>query len=382
MIETQVETERTLRRRAEAGRTLFLAAASVVLLLTSCSTGSSTSESERASNEDASGSSAPDIGPYPGERHLRNIRQLTFGGENAEAYFSPDGRWLVYQATRDSFRCDQIFLMTAAGEENRLVSTGRGRTTCAYFLADGEHILYASTHLADDDCPPPPDYSKGYVWPLHPGYDLFSCALDGSNLQRLTTAPGYDAEATVGPDGMIVFTSMRDGDPELYSMAPDGSQLRRLTHEVGYDGGAFFSADGKQIVYRAHHPETAEAIAGYKELIAQAEIRPSTLELFVMNADGSDKHQVTRNGHANFCPFMHPSGEKIIFASNMDDPGGRVFELYLVNVDGSGLERVTHNPSFDAFPMWSPDGGRLVWGSNRASPETHETNIFIADWVE
>ncbi len=322
------------------------------------------------------------IGPFPGERHLANIRQLTFGGENAEAYFSPDGRWLVFQSTRDSLACDQIFRMTPAGENLQRVSTGKGRTTCSYFLADGRRILYASTHLADPACPPRPDYSRGYVWPMYAGYDIFTCALDGSDLVRITDSPGYDAEATVGPDGTIVFTSMRDGDPELYTMSPDGSNVRRLTHEVGYDGGAYFFADGKKIVYRAHHPQAEEEIADYRKLLGEGLIRPTTLELFVMNADGSDKRQVTRNGKANFCPFPHPSGRKIIFASNMDDPKGRLFDLYLINVDGTGLERVTTNPTFDGFPMWSPDGKRLVWCSNRGSgAETHETNVFIADWV-
>ncbi len=322
------------------------------------------------------------VGPWPGERHLANIRQLTFGGENAEAYFSPDGRWLVFQATRDSFGCDQIFTMKPDGADVRLVSTGLGRTTCAYFMSGGKRIIYASTHLADPDCPPAPDFSRGYVWPLHPGYDLFTCAPDGSNLKRLTDTQGYDAEATVGPDGTIVFTSTRDGDIELYTMAPDGTDVQRLTHETGYDGGAFFSADGKQIVYRAHHPESPQQIADYKELLADGLIRPTTLELWLMDANGDNKRQLTKNGKANFCPFMHPSGKKIIFSSNLDDPKGREFELYMVNADGTGLERVTYAPSFDGFPMWSPDGKKLVWGSNRMSQETHETNIFIADWID
>ena len=324
--------------------------------------------------------SRAEIGPFPGERHLKHIRQLTFGGENAEAYFSPDGRWLVFQATRDSFACDQIFRMTAAGADLRLISTGRGRTTCSYYMHGGTRILYASTHLADPDCPPPADHSQGYVWPIYSGYDLFTCALDGGDLRRLTDTPGYDAEATIGPDGTIVFTSMRDGDLELYRMSAEGSNVRRLTHEPGYDGGAFFSADGSKIVYRAHHPGTAEALADYRSLLDRGLIRPTTLELFIMNADGSDKRELTHNGKANFCPFMHPSGERIIFSSNMDDPKGRIFELYVIHTDGSRLERVTFNPSFDGFPMWSPDGKRLVWCSNRASRGTHETNVFIADW--
>jgi Tol biopolymer transport system component len=327
--------------------------------------------------------SPPDqLGPYPGERHLANIRQLTFGGENAEAYFSFDGKWLVFQSTRDSIRCDQIFTMKPDGSDLRLASTGRGRTTCAYFMPDGNRIIYASTHLASADCPPAPDFSRGYVWPIYPGYDLFGSAPDGSDLRRLTDTSGYDAEATVGPDGTIVFTSARDGDIDLYTMSPEGKDVRRLTTEIGYDGGAFFSADGKQIIYRAHHPAEAEQIADFKALLADGLIRPATLEICIMNADGSDKKQLTHNGKANFCPFMSPSGKKIIFSSNLDDPKSREFDLYMMNADGSGLERVTTAPSFDGFPMWSPDGKRLVWGSNRMSQATHETNIFIADWVE
>ncbi len=322
------------------------------------------------------------LGPFPGERHLANIRQLTFGGENAEAYFSFDGKWLVFQATRDSFPCDQIFTMKPDGTEVRLVSTGRGRTTCAYFMPDGKRIIYASTHLGGAECPPTPDYSRGYVWPIYHSYDLFTCTPDGSDIERLTDTPGYDAEATVGPDGTIVFTSARDGDIDLYTMSPDGKNVRRLTDEIGYDGGAFFSADGKKIIYRAHHPTDPEKIADFKALLKDGLIRPTTLEIFIMNADGSGKTQLTHNGKANFCPFMDPSGKKVIFSSNMDDPNSREFDLYMINVDGTGLERVTTAPAFDGFPMWSPDGKRLVWGSNRMSQETHETNIFIADWID
>ncbi len=317
-----------------------------------------------------------------GEKHLRNIRQLTFGGENAEAYWSRDGKKLILQSTRDSLHCDQIFTMDADGSNVRLVSTGKGRTTCAFFFPDGKRILYASTHLASPDCPPPPDYSKGYVWKLYPSYDLFSADPDGSHLVRLTATEGYDAEGTIGPDGRILFTSGRDGDLDLYSMNADGSDVRRLTKEPGYDGGGFFSADGKKIVWRASRPRTPEEKTAYEDLRQNHVIRPGALEIFIANADGSEPKQLTSNGAANFCPFFTPDGTKVIFASNVGAPQSRNFDLWLIRVDGTGLEQVTFDPTFDGFPMFSPDGKRLVFASNRNSKGRTDTNIFLADWVE
>ncbi|WP_241823110.1 TolB family protein [Chloracidobacterium thermophilum] len=317
----------------------------------------------------------------PRETHLANLRQLTFGGENAEAYFSFDGKQLVFQSTRDGRACDQIYVMDATGARQRMVSTGLGRTTCAYFLRDGRHIIYSSTHLAQRECPPRPDFSRGYVWALYPGYDIFKASLDGKRLVRLTDAPGYDAEATVSPDGKhIVFTSDRSGDLELYIMDTDGKNLRQLTHTPGYDGGAFFSHDGKQIVWRASRPEGAE-LEEYRALLREHLIRPSRLDIYVMNVDGSNVRRLTNNGKANFAPFFTPDDRKVIFSSNMDDPQGRNFELYLVNLDGTGLERVTYEETFDGFPMFSPDGKKLVFASNRNGRARGETNIFMADWI-
>lgn len=320
---------------------------------------------------------------HPKESRLANIRQLTFGGENAEAYFSPDGRRLVFQSTRAPYACDQIFTMSIDGSGVRLASTGKGRTTCGYFLGDAASVVYASTHEAGDACPPRPDYSRGYVWALYPSYDIFVADAKGGRVRRLTSTPGYDAEATVSPDGTrIVFTSVRDGDLDLYSMKTDGSDVRRLTSELGYDGGAFYSADGKWIVYRRSTPEGPEAAARYRRLLADGLVEPRALEIWVMRADGTDKRQVTNNGAANFAPFFHPDGRRIIFASNVGDKDGRNFDLYIANVDESGLERVTYNETFDGFPMFSPDGKKLVFASNRNAKVPGETNIFIADWVE
>ena len=326
--------------------------------------------------------SAPATGSQE-EKHLRNIRQLTFGGQNAEAYFSADDKKLIFQSTRDNLKCDQIFTMNVDGSDVRMVSNGKGRTTCAYFYPDGKEILYSSTYLGGADCPPKPDYSKGYVWAVYPSFDIFTANPDGSDLKRLTTTPGYDAEATISGDGKkIVFTSLRHGDLDIYTMDADGSYVKQLTHELGYDGGPVFSPDGKFIVYRAHHPKTAQEIRDYKELLAQDQIRPTYLELWIMKADGSDKRQITNLGAASFAPSFFPDGQRIIFASNVGSTGGMGnFELYAVNADGGDLERITYTEGFDGFPMFSPDGKKLVWVSGRNGKVPHETNIFIADWI-
>ena len=323
------------------------------------------------------------VDPMPGESRLANIRMLTNGGENAEAYFSADARQLIFQATRPGISsCDQIFTMNADGTDIRMVSTGRGATTCAYFFPSGDRILYSSTHEHSPECPPRPDYSQGYVWPLH-AFDIYTANPDGSDLRKIGSTAHYDAEATISPDGSrIVFTSTRDGDLEIYSMNADGTDIRRLTSEPGYDGGAFFTPDGARIVYRARHPESDEELADYRRLLAQNLIRPSRLDIYVMDADGSNRVRVTDNGAANFAPYMHPDGRRIIFSSNMDDPEGRNFELYMINVDGTGLERITNSPDFDGFPMFSADGRTLVFASNRNQAASGETNVFIADWQE
>ena len=319
----------------------------------------------------------------PGESHLRNVRQLTFGGDNAEAYYSFDGTKLIYQHRATTEECDQIYILDIATAESHMVSTGDGRTTCSYFYPSGDQIVYASTHHHDASCPAPPDQSMGYVWPLNDTYDIFIANADGSNPRQLTDVMGYDAEATVSPTGdRMVFTSVRDGDLELYSMNLDGSDVVRLTDRVGYDGGAFFSPDGTQIVWRAHYPEEGAERDDYLALLAQGLIRPGELEIWIMNADGSNKHQVTNLGGANFAPYWHPSGQKIIWSSNHLDPQGREFELFMINVDGTGLEQITFSEGFDGFPVFSADGRHLVFGSNRNNGDTRDTNVFIAEWVD
>jgi len=319
----------------------------------------------------------------PQEIHFAHLRQLTSGGENAEGYFSFTEKQLIFQSTRDSFACDQMFIMDLATGSARLVSTGKGRTTCGYFFPGDTTVLFASTHHFGPACPPPPDYSKGYTWAVYPAYDIFTARTDGSHLKQLTATPGYDAEATISPEGdRIVFTSVRSGDLDLYSMNLNGTDVQQLTRETGYDGGAFYSWDGTKIVYRAWHYTDSVEAGAYKQLLADHVVRPTRMELFVMNADGSGKRQITNNGAANFAPFFHPDNKRIIFASNMLDPKGRNFDLFLINIDGSGLERITVNETFDGFPMFTRDGKHLVFASNRNSKSRGETNLFLAEWKD
>ncbi len=320
----------------------------------------------------------------PAEKHLRNIRQLTFGGENAEAYLSPDGTHVSFQArAMAKGSCDQIFTMTLDGKNAKRISDGKGKTTCSYYLPSGDRILYASTQEAyAGTCPPDPDRSHGYVWSLDPAYDIYVADTNGVAVGRLTKSPGYDAEATVSPKGdRIVFTSTRNGDIDLYSMNLDGSDVKQLTTQEGYDGGAFYSPDGSKIVYRASHP-AGDELREYRELLKEGLIKPHTLELWMMNADGTGKQQLTHSNAASFAPYFHPDGRHIIFSSNMDDPDGRKFELYMIKTDGTSLERITYEKTFNSFPVFTEDGKQLIFCSNRNNNVPHSTNIFIADWAE
>jgi len=317
-----------------------------------------------------------------GETHFLHFRQLTFSGENAEAYFSAAGKSLIFQSHDGDSLCDQIYTMDIMSGETEMVSTGEGVTTCSYFeYPDCNNIIYSSTHLGSKDCPPRPDFSHGYVWKLYPDYDIFRASLSGANLEKLTDSPNYDAEATVAFDGSrIVYTSMASGDLEIWTMNPDGTHKQQLTTRLGYDGGAFFNQDASEIVWRVYHPESQEEITDYQSLLAQNSIRPMALQIWTMNADGSNKKQVTDNDSANFGPYFFPNGKRIIFSSNLHDPKGRDFDLYAINTDGTDLERITYFDGFDGFPMFSPDGKYLVFASNRNQAERGETNLFITEW--
>jgi Tol biopolymer transport system component len=314
-------------------------------------------------------------------QHLSHIAQLTHGGQNAEAYWAPNGKRLIFQTTRPPYACDQIFVMNADGSGQHLVSTGKGRNTCGYFLKDGKQIIYASTHEAGDACPPAPDRSKGYVWGVFPGYDIYLAADTGKILKKLTSASGYDAEGTVNwKTGRIVYTSLASGDLDLWEMRTAGSHKKQITSAVGYDGGAVFSRDGSKLVWRADRPPTPERMARYKELLAANLTSPMKMEIMVADGDGGHARALTNFGCASFAPTFTPDGSKILFASNKHDCDGRRFELYLMNADGSGLEQVTEFGGFTSFPEFSPDGKRLVFCSDRDAKQRYEFNIFTADW--
>ena len=330
---------------------------------------------------------------YPEETHFKNIQQLTFGGDNAEAYFSFDSKWLIFQRTnlKESLKCDQIFIgkvPTQPGEkfEYNMISSGKGRTTCGSFTKDGKHIIYASTHSGADTCPPVPDRSKygnKYIWPLYDSYDIFLADLNGKIVKQLTHTKGYDAEGTLSPDGKkMIYTSDKDGDIDLYIMNLKTGKENRVTNTLGYDGGAWFSPDGKKIIWRASRPTTETEVKEYKDLLAENLVAPTQMEVFVANADGSNAKQVTHFGQANWAPAFFPDSKRIIFASNQEYKRGFPFNLYSINGDGSNLQKITHEKIFDAFAMFSPDGKKIVFCSNRNNGGTHDTNIFIADWVE
>jgi TolB protein len=319
---------------------------------------------------------------FPGETHFKSLKKLTFGGQNAEAYFNSDASQIIFQSARDGHPCDAIYRMNADGSHVRMVSSGEGVTTCSFIQPDGKAILYASTHLGGKDCPPRPDMSKGYVWAIYKSYDIFRADPEGGNVVRLTSTDGYDAECVYSFDGKkIIFTSVRTGDLELFTMDPDGKNVEQITNTPGYDGGAWFSWDGQWICWRAARPQ-GEALKEYQELLKDGLVRPSKLDIYIMNLRDRKPIRLTDNGAANFAPFFHPDGKRVIFASNVNDPKGRNFDLYMVDIASLKIEQITFNSTFDGFPMFSPDGKRLVFASNRDGKVEHETNVFVADWQD
>ena len=329
---------------------------------------------------------------FEGERHFKNIQQLTFGGDNAEAYWSFDGKFITFQRTnpKEGVLCDQIFIgkAPAAGEQftYQMLSNGKGRTTCSYFLPDGKHVLFASTAKGGDECPPVPDRSKygnKYIWPLYNTYDIFIADLKGNITSQLTTAKGYDAEATLSADGKkMIYCSDKGGDLDLYVMDLKIKKEIQVTSQLGYDGGAWFSPDGKKIVWRASRPSTPEAIAEYKSLLAEGMVAPTNMEVWVADSDGKNARQITNLGQANWAPNFTPDGKHIIFCSNHEYKRGFPFNMYIVDLEGNGLEKISRDKGFDAFPMFSPDGKKIIFASNRNNGGTRDTNLFMADWVE
>ena len=369
----------------------FIVTIALALLLIGCKTQQTTQTQVKKTIEPVYTNAEGKSLIFPEEKHFKSLRQLTFGGDNAEAYWSFDDQQIVFQSNHNKWgvECDQMFLMDADATIDSIVappmlSTGLGRTTCAYFLPDNKHIVYASTHLGDEKCPEAPLRKEGkYVWPIYSSYDIFVADLEGNITKQLTHEKGYDAEVTVSPKGdKIVFTSDRSGDLELYTMNIDGSDVKQITFELGYDGGAFFSPDGTKLIFRSSGPKTDEEIKQYKELLAEGLVMPTEMELYICNADGSDLRQLTNLGNANWSPFFHPSGEKILFSSNFEAEHGFPFNLYMIDLDGKNLTRVTHGETSDAFPVFSNDGTKLIFSSNRNNGGGRDTNLFIAEWVD
>jgi len=321
------------------------------LLIFACGSESTTQTSAKpaATSQPASTQPSGQL-KYAKEKNFKKLTQLTFGGDNAEAYFSFDNTKLVFQASNEEWDapCDQIFMMpltgTDAGAKPPLLSTGKGRTTCSYFMPGDSTVLYASTHLADAECPDAPRTVDGkYVWPIYESFDIFVSDMSGKIVKQLTKDPGYDAEATLSPDGkMIVFTSMRSGDLELYTMDVNGNNVKQITTGLGYDGGAFFSPDGKKLVFRSSRPKTEEEVTAYKSFLDRGLVQPTNMEIYT----------------------------------------GRIFNIFSINEDGSDLKQITFDDTFDAFPMFSYDGKYLAFSSNRNNGGTRDTNVFLAEWQD
>jgi Tol biopolymer transport system component len=330
---------------------------------------------------------------FAGEKHFKNIHQLTNSGDNAEAYWSFDGKRITFQRTnpKEGINCDEIFMGVVPTKLKdtftyKSISGGKARTTCSYFTKDGAHIIYASTKNGGDQCPPAVDrakYGNKYIWPLYSTYDIYMADTSGKIIKQLTKSDGYDAEGTLSYDGKkMIYCSVKDGDLDLYVMELATGKEIKVTNTLGYDGGAWFSPDGKKIVWRASRPTSTEDVAEYKSLLKEGLVAPTQMEVWVANADGTDAKQITHLGQANWAPNFTPDGKHIIFCSNHEYKRGFPFNMYLIDLEGNHLEKVSRDKGFDAFPMFSPDGKKIMFSSNRNNGGTRDTNLFVADWVD
>jgi TolB protein len=310
--------------------------------------------------------------------YLKNIKQLTFDYARAgEAYFSPDGKLIIFQAEEKGENpFYQIFVQDLQTGRARRVSPGAGRTTCGYFRPDGRRIIFASAHTnphfkeeaADELRKRAEEATSGrrrrYEWVFDPYMRIYEADLDGGNLRLLTDAPGYNAEGSHSRDGkQIVFCSNRDGNLELYIMAADGGNVRKLTNAPGcYNGGPFFSPDGQRVIFRADRHKKDE------------------LQVYVINADGTDERQLTQIDGVAWAPFWHPDGKHIVYTSAVHKPNQRPnYDLYWMNVETGKTTRLTFAPGQDVLPVFSPDGKKLMWTSNRDGLMPG-TQIFVADF--
>lgn len=295
---------------------------------------------------------------------LTNMHQLTFssmGFEKAgEAYFSPDGKTILFQAVPTGEKEYQIYSMNLEEGTPRMVSTGKGACTCAYFRPDGQRIIFASSHAGPESVKEEPADGR-YKWDLTPYMNIYDANPDGSDLQALTSGPAYHAECAYAPSGdNIVYASNEDGAMNLYTMDADGSNVRQITHtDYCYNGGPFFSPDGGQIIFRADRD------------------RPDYLQIYVINSDGTIERQLTTNEAVNWAPYWHPEGKVIAYATSLH--GHRQYEIYLMNVETQAQYRLTYNPTFDGLAVFSNDGKQLMWTSKRSSDNTCQ--IFIADFT-
>ena len=313
-------------------------------------------------------------------KHLANLRQVTIGLPRAgEGYFSPDGSHIVYQAYPIGYPFYQIYVQKLDERVPRLLSTGRGRTTCAYFTPDGKSILFSSSHtdpnIEQTELKAREEAAKGgrrrYQWDFDPHMDIYTINFDGTGLKRITDAEGYDAEGSYSADGkQIVFTSTRDGDPDLFIMNADGSEVRQLTNVDGYDGGPFFSPDGRWVVFRSDR------------------LKKDMLQIYMISVDGKTEVQLTDNlDHVNWCPYFHPSGKYIVWAGADYSTGRGTFHLWTRDLTwdtgkpvGGPVTQITSSDAQDVLPVFSPDGTKLMWtATNRAADKSSQ--LFIADWL-